>query len=150
MLSILPITTSQTLPLRHSILRPGRPITSAHFPGDDHPTTHHFGAFRDSQLLGISSLYLAEMPEMPKLHAFQLRGMAVAPEARGTGLGRELTLACSAFAKENAAELLWCNARTEAAGFYHKLGFQIVGERFDIPDVGPHFRMMLSLKSNER
>ena len=146
MLSILPITTAQTIPLRHSILRPGRPIETAHFPGDDAPTTQHFGAFRDTQLLGIASLYLVQMPEMPNLRAFQLRGMAVAPEARGTGLGRELTRACIAFAKENGTELLWCNARTTASGFYQKLGFEIIGNQFDIPDVGPHFRMFLSLK----
>ena len=145
MLSILPITTPETIPLRHSILRLGRPIDTAHFPSDDAPTTRHFGAFRDDQLRGIASLYLAQMPEMPNLIAFQLRGMAVVPEARGAGLGRALTLACIAFAKENRAELLWCNARITAAGFYQKLGFEIIGEQFDIPDVGPHFRMMLSL-----
>jgi ribosomal protein S18 acetylase RimI-like enzyme len=146
LLSIHPITTSQALPLRHSLLRPGRPIATAHFPGDDDTTSRHFGAFRNGQLVGIASLYLTAMPGQPNLRAFQIRGMAVAPEARGTGLGRELTRACIAFAKENHAELLWCNARTTASGFYQKLGFEIIGNQFDIPDVGLHFRMMLSLK----
>jgi len=145
LLSIRPITAAETLPLRHSVLRLGRPIASAQFPGDAAATSRHFGAFRNGQLLGIASLFRVEMPEMPGLPAFQLRGMAVAPEARGAGFGRALTLACIAFAKENAAQLLWCNARASATPFYLKLGFQISGPEFNIPDIGPHFRMLIRL-----
>jgi GNAT superfamily N-acetyltransferase len=139
------ITAVETWPLRLAVLRPGRPIESAQFPGDDLQTTRHFGAFRDARLLGIASLYLAEMPEQPGLPAFQLRGMATAPETRGLGLGRALVYACIGFVRENGAQLLWCNARIGAAGFYRKLGFEIIGGEFEIPDVGPHFRMVLRL-----
>jgi GNAT superfamily N-acetyltransferase len=140
------ITAAETLPLRQAVLRPGRPIAAARFPGDDAPAARHFGAFRDGQLLGIASLYLAELPEQPGVAAWQLRGMATTPEARGMGFGRALVLACIAFARDNGARVLWCNARIAAAGFYRKLGFEILGERFEIPDVGPHFRMMLRLE----
>ncbi len=143
---IRPITAAQTLPLRQSVLRPGRPLESAQFPGDDAPSTRHFGAFCHGELLGIASLFRATMPERPGLSSFQLRGMAVAPDARGAGLGRGLTLACISCAQEQGVQLLWCNARTSAAGFYQKRGFQIVGGEFDIPDVGPHFRMVLRLE----
>jgi len=147
---IRPITAAETFPLRLSVLRPGRPLSAAKFPGDDAATTHHFGAFRDRQLLGIASLFLAELPEMPGLSAFQLRGMAVAPEARGTGLGRALTLACISFAREKGLQILWCNARTYAVGFYQKLGLRIIGDEFNIPDVGPHFHMWLRLNEQTR
>jgi ribosomal protein S18 acetylase RimI-like enzyme len=137
------IRTEETWPLRLAVLRPGRPIESVRFPGDDAPTTRHFGAFREGHLLGIASLYSAEMPERPGLPAFQLRGMATAPEARGRGLGRALVCASIAFTCEGDVQLLWCNARSGAVGFYRKLGFEIVGGEFEIPDVGPHFRMVL-------
>jgi ribosomal protein S18 acetylase RimI-like enzyme len=94
--------------------------------------------------LGIASLYFAEMPDQPGFPAYQLRGMATAPEARGRGLGRALVHACIAFAREDGAELVWCNARVGAVGFYHKQGFEIVGDEFEIPDVGPHFRMWIA------
>ncbi len=139
------ITSAQTMPLRQSVLRPGYPIESVRFSGDDAPSTHHLGAFCHGDLLGIASLFLAEMPEYPQMSAFQLRGMATAPAARGIGIGRTLLLACVALATEQAVQLLWCNARTSAVGFYRKLGFNIVGQEFDIPDVGPHFRMLLNL-----
>jgi GNAT superfamily N-acetyltransferase len=75
---------------------------------------------------------------------------ATAAEAQRTGLGRALVLGCVAYARENGARLLWCNARTYAAGFYSKLRFEIVGKEFDIPDVGAHYRMKLELKSRYR
>jgi len=87
----------------------------------------------------------AELPDEPGVAAVQLRGMATAAEAQRSGLGRALVLGCVAFARKKGARLLWCNARTYAAGFYSKLGFEIVGKEFDIPDVGPHYRMKLQL-----
>ena len=144
------ISAAETLPLRQVVLRPDRPVEAAQFPGDDAPTTKHFGAFRGGNLLGIASLFGSEMPEQPAVSAFQLRGMATAPEVRGQGFGRALIRACLAFAQEQQAELFWLNARTGAVGFYRKLGFEILGEEFEIPDVGPHFRMELRLDDTER
>ena len=141
-IEVSPITAEESWPLRRAVLRPGRPLESAKFSGDDAPTTRHFGAFHKGQLSGIASLYLAEMPDRPGVPAFQLRGMATAPEVRGLGLGGALVWACVGFAREHGAQLVWCNARTSAAGFYRKLGFEVVGGEFEIPDVGPHFRMV--------
>jgi GNAT superfamily N-acetyltransferase len=139
------ISSAETLPLRLAVLRPGRPRESAMFPGDDAPDTKHFGAFREGKLLSIASLYGADLPDKPGLSAWQLRGMATAEEARNSGLGRALVHACTAYAREKHAQLLWCNARIVALGFYRKLGFDTIGPQFDVPDVGPHFRMWLGL-----
>ncbi len=140
-LTVHPITAAQAWPLRQSVLRPGRPLAAAQFPGDDVPTTRHFGAFQGDQLVGIASLFLADMPEHPGVSALQLRGMATAPAIRGVGYGRALVAACVAFTLASGKQLIWCNARTSAVDFYRKLGWEILGEEFDVPDVGPHFRM---------
>ena len=137
------MTAAETIPLRHSVLRPGRPRETARFPGDDELGTRHFGAYRDGKLLAVASLFSIEMPERPGIAAFQLRGMAAAPEARNTGLGTALVAACVEYAWEKEVPLLWCNARIAASEFYRKLGFGTVGGEFQIADVGPHFRMML-------
>lgn len=139
------ISAAETVPLRHAVLRPGRPVETAFFAGDDLPSTNHFGVFRNGQLLCIASLFAAELPDEPGVAAIQLRGMATATESQRTGLGRALVIGCVAFARKKGARRLWCNARTYAAGFYSKLGFEIVGKEFDIPDVGPHYRMKLDL-----
>ena len=135
------LTTAETWPLRISVLRPNRPLEAAQFPGDDLPTTKHFGAFRNGQLVGIASLFDVEMPEQPGLAGMQLRGMATAPEVRGQGFGRALVLECVAYAQRQRVQFLWFNARIGAVGFYGKLGFEVIGNQFEIPDVGPHFRM---------
>jgi predicted GNAT family N-acyltransferase len=139
------ITAAETVPLRHAVLRPGRSVETARFLGDDDETTKHFGAFRNGQLLCIASLFQAELPEEPGIPGLQLRGMATDCTAQGTGLGRALVLACADFTRKQGAQLLWCNARISASVFYSKLGFEIVGSEFHIPDVGPHYRMKLPL-----
>lgn len=140
-IEVRPISTPETYPLRLAVLRPNRPLEAAQFPGDDSPSTKHFGAFRNGALVGIASLFLAEMPGHPGVTALQLRGMAAAPEVRRQGVGRALVQACLAYARGQRVEIFWMNARLAAVPFYRKLGFAISGEKFGIPDVGPHFHM---------
>jgi GNAT superfamily N-acetyltransferase len=135
------ITAAETWPLRLSVLRPNRPLTAAQFPGDDLASTRHFGAFQQDKLVGIVSLFLAEMPGRPGVSALQLRGMATGPAVRGAGFGRALLSASVEFARESDRKLIWCNARTSAVEFYRKCGWEISGAEFEVPDVGPHFHM---------
>lgn len=123
------------------------PPESAQFPGDELETTRHFGAFlSDGTQVGVASIYPAPLPEAPEISgAWQLRGMATLPEVRGQGAGRALLQACMEAARAEGGTLLWCNARTGALDFYRKYGLTVVGEEFDIPTVGPHFRMRISL-----
>lgn len=139
------VAAAETWPLRLAVLRPHRPLAAAQFPGDDLPTTKHFGAFQGAALVGITSLFLAEFPARPGVPALQLRGMATAPEVRGAGFGRALVAASVAYTRERGIKLIWCNARTSALGFYGKLGWEISGPEFEVPDVGPHFHMWRSV-----
>jgi len=145
-LEVRQISTTETLPLRREVLRPGRPPETARFPGDDDPASRHFGVFRGHELVAVASLFAVEFQETPRLTpVYQLRGMAVSPPLQKSGLGFRLLSACIDYARSAGAKLLWCNARTAAAGFYRKHGFEIIGPEFHIPDAGPHFRMVLSL-----
>ena len=140
------ITAEQTYPIRLDVLRPGRPLSEAIFAGDNDPETVHFGAFENGEQLGIASLYRAPFPHRPDVtDAWQLRGMATLPRVQGKGFGRALVDACIDHARAQGGRILWCNARSHAAGFYERAGFQVSGEEFHIPDVGPHFRMWLRL-----
>ena len=42
-------------------------------------------------------------------------------------------------------DLVWCDARTTAAGFYAHFGFTVVTEPFDKPGIGPHVGMLKDL-----
>ncbi|HEU4430052.1 MAG TPA: GNAT family N-acetyltransferase [Myxococcota bacterium] len=135
------ISAEEVRPLRQLVLRPRRPFVETRFDGDDSSATAHFGAFRDGALLAIATLLDAPHPERPGVRACQVRGMASDPSVRGLGFGAAVLAACEAEARRRGAQLLWCNAREEAAGFYRRAGFVAIGEGFEIPGVGPHFRM---------
>ena len=140
------ISAAETIPVRWPVLRPGFPRETAVFDGDDAPGTLHLGAFDGEVLVGVASIYLAPFPaRSDAAPAMQLRGMATLPEVRGAGFGTALLDACVAAAREKGAMLIWCNARSGAAKFYAQHGWQIAGEEFDIPSVGPHFRMWRGL-----
>ena len=142
---VRPVTAAETWQLRLAVLRPHRPLAAAQFPGAHLPATGDFGEFPRTALLAIASLFRAEFPAHPGVPALQLRGMATAPDVRGAGFGQALVGACMAYAREQPAKLLWCNARTSALGFYGKLGWEISGPEFEVPDVGPHFHMWRSV-----
>ncbi|MHA3772101.1 GNAT family N-acetyltransferase [Verrucomicrobiota bacterium sgz303538] len=144
LIEVREISANQTLLIRSAILRPGMPLDAVRFPGDELETTVHFGAFAGAQHVGVASIYAAPLPEQPEVaYAWQLRGMATVPEVRGQGAGRALLLAAIAEVRARGGTLLWCNARTGAVEFYRKHGLEVVGEEFDIPEVGPHFRMRI-------
>ena len=118
--------------LRGRVLRPGRPPEDSHFPGDDAPTTVHWGAFIDEQCVGVASLFAER--------GVRLRGMAVEPHWRGQGVGAALLHPIQRMAAQNGQNL-WCSARVSAVDFYEKLGWKTEGDVFDVPLIGPHYIM---------
>jgi GNAT superfamily N-acetyltransferase len=140
----------EILALRHAVLRPGRPLAAARFDGDDEAETRHYGAFEEAEAVCCASLMRRPLDGEP---AWQLRGMATRPDRRRRGLGARLLARIEADAAgaspapppPNGAGVpprLWCNARTEAVPFYRSQGWSVISDPFDIPDVGPHVRMV--------
>ena len=131
-------------PLRHEILRPGRPLEASSYDVDADPRTVHLAAYDDTgAVVGCVTLF-PEAYDDEEL-AWRLRGMATSPGVRGTGVGSALLRETVAVVTEAGAPLLWCNARESAEGFYARHGFVGVGELFDLPGIGPHRRMHLRL-----
>lgn len=138
---IRPIAPRQTHPLRQAVLRPNQPPENLVYPADDAPDTLHLGAWQGEDLVGIASIYAEPLPDADESGWWRLRGMATHPEVRGSGIGRALLLACLAHVAERGDTGLWCNARTSACGFYLALGFEKIGDEFEIEGIGPHFVM---------
>lgn len=139
------VSIDKILPLRHRVLRPGRPIFTAHFDGDDDPETIHLALFWQSDLASCLTLMKRPVPGTENTsnekNTYQLRGMATAVEHRGTGCGKELIEKTEKLLKEKNAALIWCNARIKAVPFYKKAGFKVISDEFEIEGIGPHFRM---------
>jgi len=129
------------LPLRSAVLRGGGP---AALPGDDDPATVHLAArTRDGRVVGVVRLGPAPCPWRPDARApWQLRGMATDPAVRGAGAGRALVDASLALVARRGGDLLWCDARVSAAGFYERMGLTVVTGEYDKPGVGPHVGMV--------
>ena len=140
------ISAAETRGLRAAVLRPGQAASELVYPGDDDAETLHLGVFADGTLVGIASFYFEAPESDPGTNAVRLRGMATAPAVRGTGHGAALMEAGMRWAGREGATLIWCNARSTARGFYEKLGLRTEGNEFEIPGIGPHWRMTRELK----
>ena len=71
--------------------------------------------------------------------------MATDPAVRGSGAGRALLAAGLAGVATRGGDLVWCDARTTAAGFYERAGFTVVAGPYDKPGIGPHLGMLKDL-----
>lgn len=137
--------------LRLQVLRPGKPRHAAAFPEDTGPDTVHLAAYDGDapHVLGCLTLFPDDLPGTDAA-ACRFRGMATAPAARGRGYGTAVLRAAEAEAAVRGAELLWCNGRTEARGFYERQGFTAVGEEFPIEGVGPHLVFVRPVRPDSR
>ncbi len=145
MIQIKEIPSKETYIVRQPVLRKGKPIESCIFDGDDLDTTHHFGLFENKNLTGIISLFNQINTIFAEKKQAQIRGMAVLETHQKKGFGDALVKYCEDYCVAENTDLIWFNARTAAVGFYKKMNYQIVGEPFDIKDVGEHYLMFKKL-----
>ena len=139
------ISAKETFIVRHPVLRKGKPIETCAFEGDDLKTTHHFGLFNDLNLIGIISLFLKTNTIFAENLQAQIRGMGILESHQKKGFGEALVKHCEKYCISNQFDLIWFNARTAAVGFYKKMGYEIKGKSFEIPEVGEHYLMYKKL-----
>ncbi|WP_224489636.1 GNAT family N-acetyltransferase [Robertkochia flava] len=139
------ITATEVLEVRHPVLREGRPRKDAIFDGDTDPETFHVGVYYRQILAGVVTLMKRPDPEGDEPNAYQLRGMGVNGGFRRLGVGMALVKAAETEVLKSGSCRIWMNAREKAVSFYLKLGYEIHGELFEIPGVGPHYRMKKTL-----
>lgn len=146
--------------LRRQVLRPGQALESTLYPQDAHAL--HVAAFEDGRVIGTATFFPMPFPgpgeadgpedaEVPPgadgLVAWRLRGMATDPAQRSCGIGSSVLVTGLAEVVASGGELVWCNARTAALGFYTRHGFVTVGSEFLSGGavLVPHYRAWLRL-----
>ena len=147
-MKIKKISSIETYPVRHEVLRKGKPIETCQFKGDDDENTTHFGLFLENKLVGIISIFKENNTLFSELNQFQIRGMAVLEAFQGKGFGVELVKEAENHCINLNTDLIWFNARENAVPFYKKLGYNSIGDSFLIPDVGIHFAMYKKIRKN--
>lgn len=135
------IKARDTWPLRHLVLRPHMTLEDCDYPNDRNPDSFHLGVYHRDQLVCIGSFYAERAEGLRGWRQYRLRGMATHPDHRGRGAGAQLLRFAVDHLAHLKADVLWCNARQEAMGFYTRLGFEVQGPPFDIPGIGEHFLM---------
>jgi len=147
MLKVVKVPPEIVRPLRHKVLRPSLPFDTSCLSSDHDDGACHFAVLDDETIMSVASVYYELFAEFPGRDAFRLRGMATEPEQQGKGFGSKvLDGMVSYLQRHTKAQLLWCNARVSVIGFYEKMGFEIIGKEFDIPNLGSHKTGYFKLK----
>jgi ribosomal protein S18 acetylase RimI-like enzyme len=136
--ALRPVPLERTRALRREVLRPY--MTVEELAGHEPAEAVAFGAFAASELVSVGLVGPDGEPG-----EWRVRGMATAPHARGRGAGSEILRALVEHAIAHGAARVWCNARTPALTLYQRVGFVVASDEFEPPDIGPHYRMELSV-----
>ncbi|WP_201977169.1 GNAT family N-acetyltransferase [Hymenobacter rubidus] len=132
--------------LRYDVLRRPwqQPPGSERVPADDEATTIHALVLATRE--GENPVALAVgMLQPTGAHQGQVRFMAVAPTATGTGLGRQLMAYLEAQALAAGLTEMVLHSRETAVGFYQRLGYAVVAPSHTLFGVIPHFLMRKQL-----
>ena len=140
------VPAKATHDLRWRILRGSRPGARVEFPEDTRPDGFHLAVRHDDTILAVASFSTEATPYRPRRSAIRLRGMAVDGPFQQHGIGRLLVTTVVDRLRTEGVDVLWCNARDSAAGFYARLGFEVEGDGFVLPESGiAHHVMVLDL-----
>ena len=144
---VVEVSAEATHDLRRAVLRGGRDDAVVEFDVDREPGAFHLAAVDgDGRPVAVASFAPRGTGHRPGARAVQLRGMAVAPEQQGTGVGRAIMAAAIERLRGDGYDVLWANARDTALGFYARCGMQVVGDGFVTGETGiPHHTVVLDL-----
>jgi GNAT superfamily N-acetyltransferase len=145
LITIKEIDKKSTYPVRHLVLRKGKPIESCYFEDDEKDSTRHFGLIIDKKAVGVVSLFEQKNENFNENKQFQIRGMAVLDEYQQKGYGKLLIKKVETYCLELNVDLIWFNARENAKSFYQKMNYTTSGKPFLIENIGLHYIMIKKL-----
>jgi GNAT superfamily N-acetyltransferase len=105
----------------------------------------HLGTFDGDRLISVGSLFAMSSPRLPHEKQYRLRAMATDPDYRGRDAGRVLIEYAMNVLGKKGIDVLWCDARLHATGFYGKLGFSKFEDVYEVRNIGPHQFMWVEL-----
>lgn len=140
------LPTADIKKLRFEVLWPHKTsVDVCTIESDELETTFHLGAVLNNEVVGTSTFLIDINDNFESKRQYRLRAMATSPIVRGKHVGQQIIETSIEKLKKMNIELLWCDARLEATGFYEKLGFTMKGEIYNVPDIGPHKLMYIEL-----
>jgi GNAT superfamily N-acetyltransferase len=116
------ITAADTLPIRHDVMWPDKPLDFVMLTDDDKGL--HFGLFEVEALVSVISLFIEES-------IAQFRKFATLQAYQGKGYGALLLNYVILEASKQGVTEIWCNSRIEKAKYYRQFGLLEKGEPFE-------------------
>ncbi|MGN6293817.1 MAG: GNAT family N-acetyltransferase [Chitinophagaceae bacterium] len=114
------------LKVRQQVMYPGEEISYVQLPEDN--KGRHLGLYIDDKLVSVVSLFEQE-------NAIQFRKFATLASQQGKGYGSRLLDYVIQEAGKEGKQLIWCNARISARGFYERFGMYTTGESWWKKDI---------------
>ena len=140
------MAAEDTHDLRRRVLRSGRAALEVRFPEDEEPGAFHLAVLEQGRRpVAVVTVSPAPTTRRPGVCAWRVRGMAVAPELQGTGLGTRLLDAVVARAQASGVAVLWADGRDTALEFYRRRGWVVQGEGYLAATDIPHHTVVLDL-----
>lgn len=116
------ITSSETLPIRHKVMWPNKPLAYVELPNDEN--ARHFGLFVNGEITSIISIFVEN-------NEAQFRKFATLIEFQGLGYGSILLKSIIDLIKKEGIKKLWCNARLEKSKFYERFNLKPTDKKFE-------------------
>ena len=135
------ISSDLIRPLRHAELRQGQDFTTTFYDKDYEEDTIHMACLRQNKVISCATFYPEVTHKLKSENPYRLRGMATATDFTRRGIGTLLMKKTFKLLQKKDVDIIWCNARLGAFNFYKKLGFEVIGDIFNIKDIGPHYYM---------
>lgn len=120
-LEIKPITSSKTLPIRHKVMWPNKPMDYVKLPNDEN--ARHYGLFINGEIASIISLFTEG-------DSVQFRKFATLIKYQGLGYGTILLKHIINVIDQEGVKKLWCNARVEKSKFYERFNLKTTDQSF--------------------
>ena len=135
------VFAEEVRPLRHSELRKGQDFSTTSYIEDYEVGTFHMACIVDEKIVTCASYYPEKSIKIKSKRGYRLRGMATDSNFQRKGHASDLMQESFKELKKRDCDMVWCNARLGAVDFYKSVGFNIIGEIFDIEAIGPHYYM---------
>ncbi|WP_413112269.1 GNAT family N-acetyltransferase [Thaumasiovibrio sp. DFM-14] len=127
-ISVCQITPTQTIDIRHTVLWPALP--REHVILNEDSSGVHFGGCWNGELVSVASVFIDSETQSARLRKF-----ATLPDHRRHGIGSAVIHSILSYLAQRGIQRFWCDARSDAIGFYSKFYMEQSGKPFYKRDV---------------
>ena len=153
MIEVVQVDASALRGVRHKVLWPFmNSLEEAVIDIDSSEGAIHLAGVVSGKIVGCASLFVQDCERYPGFFdgsiVYRLRAMGVDQDLQGSGVGAAIIKEAEILCSEKGFNVIWCDAREVAWGFYAKQGFDFACsingyecDAYEVRNVGLHKMM---------